>query len=222
MNDAIASCDVLSDLLGDSGKATMEMIQGIAMAGIAMSAAIKSAEKGSVILTAISIALQAISWIAGLFNNDEKIEKRIQKIQENVDALSNSFDRLQHAAEQTYWVFTDEEADAHEKRLNAIRDQIAALEQQAVVARQSWNFVEYARLTKQIKDLKYALEKETGKGDMFQLYELQKQNLKEQQELIKQQIQAEKGKRKPTGERLPIGRRLSRILIPSWRIWSGA
>lgn len=196
VNDAIASCDVLSDLLGDSGKATMEMIQGIAMAGIAMSAAIKSAEKGSVILTAISIALQAISWIAGLFNNDEKIEKRIQKIQENVDALSNSFDRLQHAAEQTYWVFTDEEADAHEKRLNAIRDQIAALEQQAVVARQSWNFVEYARLTKQIKDLKYALEKETGKGDMFQLYELQKQNLKEQQELIKQQIQAEKGKKK--------------------------
>lgn len=196
VNDAIASCDVLSDLLGDSGKATMEMIQGIAMAGIAMSAAIKSAEKGSIILTAISIALQAISWIAGLFNNDNKLEERIQKIQENIDALSNSFDRLQHAAEQTYWVFTDEEADAHEKRLNAIRDQIAALEQQAVVARQSWNFVEYARLTKQIKELKYALEKESNKGDMFQLYELQKQNLKEQQELIKQQIQAEKDKKK--------------------------
>lgn len=196
VNDAIASCDVLSDLLGDSGKATIEMIQGITMAGIAMSSAIKTAEKGSVILAAISIALQAISWIAGLFNNDNKIEERIQKIQENVDALSNAFDRLQHAAEQTYWVFTDEEAEAHEKRLNAIRDQIAALEQQAVVARQSWNFVEYAQLTKQIKELKYALEKENGKGDMFQLYELQKQNLKEQQELIKQQIQAEKSKKK--------------------------
>lgn len=202
VNDAIASCSVLDDLLGDSGKATMEMIQGIAMAGIAMSAAIKSAEKGSIILTAISIALQAISWIAGLFNNDEKIEERIQKIQENVDALSNAFDRLQHAAEQTYWVFTDEEADAHEKRLNAIRDQIAALEQQAVVARQSWNFMEYAKLTKQIKELKYALEKETNKGDMFQLYELQKQNLKEQQELIKQQIQAEKGKKKTDWDKI--------------------
>ena len=196
VNDAIASCDVLSDLLGDSGKATMEMIQGITMAGIAMSSAIKTAEKGSVILAAISIALQAISWIAGLFNNDNKIEERIQKIQENVDALSNAFDRLQHAAEQTYWVFTDEEAEAHEKRLNAIRDQIAALEQQAVVARQSWNFVEYAQLTKQIKELKYALEKENSNGDMFQLYELQKQNLKEQQELTKQQIQAEKSKKK--------------------------
>lgn len=205
VNDAIASCSVLDDLLGDSGKATMEMIQGVAMAGIAMSAAIKSAEKGSVILTAISIALQAISWIAGLFNNDEKIEKRIQNIQRNIDALSNSFDRMQHAAEQTYWVFTDvtdEEKEAHEKRLNAIRDQIAALEQQAVVARQSWNFVEYARLTKQIKELKYALEKEGNKGDMFQLYEMQKQNLKEQQELIKQQIQAEKGKKKTDRDKI--------------------
>lgn len=202
VNDAIASCSVLDDLLGDSGKATMEMIQGIAMAGIAMSAAIKSAEKGSVILTAISIALQAISWIAGLFNNDEKIEKRIQNIQRNIDALSNSFDRMQHAAEQTYWVFSDEEKEAHEKRLNAIRDQIAALEQQAIVARQSWNFVEYARLTKQIKELKYALEKESNKGDMFQLYEMQKQNLKEQQELIKQQIQAEKGKKKTDWDKI--------------------
>ncbi len=202
VNDAIASCSVLDDLLGDSGKATMEMIQGVAMAGIAMSAAIKSAEKGSVILTAISIALQAISWIAGLFNNDEKIEKRIQNIQRNIDALSNSFDRMQHAAEQTYWVFSDEEKEAHEKRLNAIRDQIAALEQQAVVARQSWNFVEYARLTKQIKELKYALEKEGNKGDMFQLYEMQKQNLKEQQELIKQQIQAEKGKKKTDWDKI--------------------
>lgn len=202
VNDAIASCSVLDDLLGDSGKATMEMIQGVAMAGIAMSAAIKSAEKGSLILTAISIALQAISWIAGLFNNDEKIEKRIQNIQRNIDALSNSFDRMQHAAEQTYWVFTDEEKEAHEKRLNAIRDQIAALEQQAVVAAQCWNFVEYARLTKQIKELKYALEKEGNKGDMFQLYEMQKQNLKEQQELIKQQIQAEKGKKKTDWDKI--------------------
>lgn len=202
VNDAIASCSVLDDLLGDSGKATMEMIQGVAMAGIAMSAAIKSAEKGSVILTAISIALQAISWIAGLFNNDEKIEKRIQNIQRNIDALSNSFDRMQHAAEQTYWVFTDEEKEAHEKRLNAIRDQIAALEQQAVVAARCWSFVKYARLTKQIKELKYALEKEGNKGDMFQLYEMQKQNLKEQQELIKQQIQAEKGKKKTDWDKI--------------------
>lgn len=195
VNDAINSCDVLGDLLGETGKSTIAMIQGVATAGIAMSAAIATAEKGSVILAAISIALQAIQWIAGLFNNDDELEERIQNIQMEVDALSNDFDRLQHSYDQTFWVYSDEERAAHQQRLQGIEDEIAALEQQKVVALQSWNFVKYAQLTKQIKELKNALEKEQNNGDMFEIYELQKQNLREQQELIKQQIQAEKDKK---------------------------
>lgn len=195
INDAIDSCDVLGDLLGETGKSTIQMIQGVATAGIAMSAAIATAEKGSVILAAISIALQAIQWIAGLFNNDDEQEERIQNIQMDIDKLSNAFDRLQHSYDQTFWVFSDEERAAHEQRIQGIKDEIAALEQQAVVARQSWDFIRYAQLTKQIKELKNALEQEQNNGDMFAIYELQKQNLREQQELIKQQIQAEKDKK---------------------------
>jgi hypothetical protein len=195
VNDAIDSCDVLGDLLGETGKSTIAMIQGVATAGIAMSAAIATAEKGSVILAAISIALQAIQWIAGLFNNDDELEERIQNIQMEVDALSNAFDRLQHSYDQTFWVYSDEERAAHQQRIQGIEDEIAALEQQRTVARQSWDFLRYAQLTKQIKELKNALEKEQNNGDMFEIYELQKQNLREQQELIKQQIQAEKDKK---------------------------
>lgn len=195
INDAIDSCDVLGDLLGETGKSTIQMIQGVATAGIAMSAAIATAEKGSVILAAISIALQAIQWIAGLFNNDDELEERIQNIQADVDALSNAFDRLQHSYDQTFWVFSDEERAAHEQRIQGIKDEIAALEQQKIVARQSWDFIRYALLTKQIKELKNALEQEQNNGDMFAIYELQKQNLRQQQELIKQQIQAEKEKK---------------------------
>lgn len=195
VNDAINSCDVLGDLLGETGKSTIAMIQGVATAGIAMSAAIATAKKGSVILAAISIALQAIQWIAGLFNNDDELEERIQNIQMEVDALSNAFDRLQHSYDQTFWVYSDEERAAHQQRIQGIEDEIAALEQQRTVARQSWDFLRYAQLTKQIKELKNALEKEQNNGDMFEIYELQKQNLREQQELIKQQIQAEKDKK---------------------------
>lgn len=195
VNDAIDSCDVLGDLIGDTGKSTIQMIQGVATAGIAMSAAIATAEKGSVILAAISIALQAIQWIAGLFNNDDELEERIQNIQMEVDALSNAFDRLQHSYDQIFWVYSDEERAAHQQRIQGIEDEIAALEQQRTVARQSWDFLRYAQLTKQIKELKNALEKEQNNGDMFEIYELQKQNLREQQELIKQQIQAEKDKK---------------------------
>lgn len=202
VNNAIDSCDVLGDLIGDTGKSTIKMVQGIATAGIAMASAVKTAETASVILLAISIALQAIQWIAGLFNNDDELEEKIQKIQRNIDALSNSFDRLQHASEQTYWVFSDEEKAAHDKRLQSIKDQIDALEQQKIVAQQSWDFVKYAQLTKQIKDLKYALEKESNKGDMFQLYELQKQNLKEKQRLIQEQIKAEKDKKKTDRDKI--------------------
>lgn len=202
VNNAIDSCDVLGDLIGDTGKSTIKMVQGIATAGIAMASAVKTAETASVILLAISIALQAIQWIAGLFNNDDELEEKIQKIQRNIDALSNSFDRLQHASEQTYWVFSDEEKAAHDKRLQSIKDQIDALERQKIVAQQSWDFVKYAQLTKQIKDLKYALEKESNKGDMFQLYELQKQNLKEQQRLIQEQIKAEKDKKKTDRDKI--------------------
>jgi tape measure domain-containing protein len=202
VNNAIDSCDVLGDLIGDTGKSTIKMVQGIATAGIAMASAVKTAETASVILLAISIALQAIQWIAGLFNNDDELEEKIQKIQRNIDALSNSFDRLQHASEQTFWVFSDEEKAAHDKRLQSIKDQIDALEQQKIVAQQSWDFVKYAQLTKQIKDLKYALEKESNKGDMFQLYELQKQNLKEQQRLIQEQIKAEKDKKKTDRDKI--------------------
>lgn len=195
INDAIDSCDVLGDLLGETGKSTIQMIQGVATAGIAMSATIATAEKGSVILAAISIALQAIQWIAGLFNNDDELEERIQNIQMDVDKLSNAFDRLQHSYDQTFWVYSEEERTAHQQRVQAIEDEIAALEQQKIVARQSWDLVRYAQLTKQIKELKNALEKEQNSGDMFEIYELQKQNLREQQELIKQQIQAEKDKK---------------------------
>lgn len=35
INDAVSSCGVLGDLLGESGKQVMGMIQGIATAGIA-------------------------------------------------------------------------------------------------------------------------------------------------------------------------------------------
>ena len=195
INDAIDSCDVLGDLIGENGKATLDMLQGITTAGIAMAAAIQTAEKGSIILAAISIALQAVQFVANLFNNDDELEEKIQNIQQHIDNLSNSFDRLQNAAEHTYWVYSDEEKQAHNQRVQAIKDEIAALEAQKIVAQQSWDFVRYAELTKQIKELEYALEKEESNGDMFQLYELQKNNLRQQQEAIRQQIAAEKDKK---------------------------
>lgn len=195
VDDAVNSCSVLGDLLGDTGKSVISTLSGIATAGIAMSSAIKTAEKGSAILAAISIALQAIDFIAGLFNNDDELEERIQGIQREIDSLSSALNRLQNAYNHTYWVFNDEEEAAYRKRVNAIKEQLAALEAEAELARKNWQFSKYAELTKQIKDLRYELEKAQRSGDMYDLMQLQTENLRKQQEMIREQIEAEKDKK---------------------------
>lgn len=195
VDDAIDSCSVLGDMLGDTGKSVISTLSGIATAGVAMSEAIATAEKGSVILAAISIALQAINFIAGLFNNDDELEEHIQSIQREVDKLDSSLKRLQDAYEHTYWVFNDEEEAAYKKRVSAIQDQIKALEAEADLALMLWDPRKYSELTKQIKELQYELEKAQRTGDMYDLMELQTQNLRKQQEMIRQQIEDEKDKK---------------------------
>lgn len=195
VDDAIDSCSVLGDMLGDTGKSVISTLSGIATAGVAMSEAIATAEKGSVILAAISIALQAINFIAGLFNNDDELEEHIQSIQREVDKLDSSLKRLQDAYEHTYWVYNDEEEAAYKKRVSAIQDQIKALEDEASLAVTLWDYRKYSELTKQIKELQYELEKAQRTGDMYDLMELQTQNLRKQQEMIRQQIEDEKDKK---------------------------
>lgn len=195
VNDAISSCSVLGDLIGDNGKATMDMIMGVTQAGIAMAAAIKTAEKASVILAAISMALSAIQWIATLFNNDDELQEEIEGYQRQIDSLGSAFNRLQNVMSHTYWEFTDEEEQAYRMRVKAVEDQIAALQQQAAAASGLWQFGKVAEYNKQIKELQYTLEKVKNTGDSLDLFEVQKENLRQQQELIKQQIEAEKDKK---------------------------
>lgn len=195
VQDAIDSCEVLGDVIGDTGKAMISTLSGIATAGIAMAEAIKTAEKGSVILAAISIALQAIQFIAGLFNNDAELEDRIQAIQRHIDGLEGSLSRLQKAYDKTFWVFSEDEEKAYRERRKEIEDQIQILQSRLKPAMALFNYGEYEATTKKIKELNYELEKVSNQGDMFDLMELQKKNLMEQKEMILRQIEAEKEKK---------------------------
>lgn len=194
VDDAISSCSVLGDLIGENGKATLDMISGVTSAGIAMAAAIKTAEKASVVLAAISIALQAIQWIATIFNNDDDLQEEIDGYQRQIGGLSSAFNRLQNVMSHTYWEFSDEEEAAYQARVRAVENQIAALERERAAAG-AWDFAAVAAYNKQIKELQYTLEKVKNTGDVTDLYEIQKQNLRNQQELIRQQIEAEKDKK---------------------------
>ena len=202
VNDAIDSCDVLGDMIGDNGKATIQMIQGMATAGVAMAAAISTAEKGSVILTAISIALQAIQFIATLFNNDKNIQEKIEAHQKNIEKLERSFDRLQDAFNKTYWTYSEEEREASEARVKSIEDQIAALEQEKAMAIAVFDLNKWVKAAKEIEELTKALEQAKRTGDMFQLLEYQKENLRRQQEELRQQIELEKSKKKTDSDQI--------------------
>lgn len=130
VNDAVASCSVLGDILGESGQQIIGMIQGVATAGIAMAAAIKTAESASVVLAAISLALTAVTALFSLFNGDKKKEKEIKRLQDQVDALGKSYDKLGRSIEKAYSKDASQLIEQQNKNLQqqnaVIRKQIEA------------------------------------------------------------------------------------------------
>lgn len=156
------------------------------------------------ILGGITGMVSSITSVVGIFAklHDKKYEKRIQNLQKQIDNLQTAYSRLERAFNNTYWVFNDEQRQGYEKNIQAIKDQIAALEKQREVAKKSWDFAQYAKLTTQIKLLNAQLNKAKEGGDMLALWQSQKESLREQQELMRQQIQAEKSKKKTDNNKI--------------------
>lgn len=156
------------------------------------------------ILGGITGMVSSVTSVVGIFAklHDKKYEKRIQNLQKQIDNLQTAYSRLERAFNNTYWVFNDEQRQGYEKNIQAIKDQIAALEKQREVAKKAWDFAQYAKLTKQIKQLNAQLNKAKEGGDMLALWQSQKESLREQQELMRQQIQAEKSKKKTDNNKI--------------------
>lgn len=102
INNAISSTDFLKEVLGDAGTTAIGVLQGVTMAGVAMATAIKTAEKGSVILAAISATLTVVNALFAIFNKDKKKEKNIKSLQKEVDALSKSYNDLSKEIDRAY------------------------------------------------------------------------------------------------------------------------
>lgn len=156
------------------------------------------------ILGGITGMVSSVTSVVGIFAklHDKKYEKRIQNLQKQIDNLQTAYSRLERAFNNTYWVFNNEQRQGYEKNIQAIKDQIAALEKQREVAKKTWDFAQYAKLTTQIKQLNAQLNKAKEGGDMLSLWQSQKESLREQQELMRQQIQAEKSKKKTDNNKI--------------------
>lgn len=130
VNDAVGGCEALGDIMGETGRSSLQMLQTVATAGIAMGLAIKTMESSSVILTAISAALSIVNVLVSAFNKDKKKEAKIQGLQIEIEKLERAYDKLGDAIERTYsgkvFSMMDKQNENLREQQELIRQQIQA------------------------------------------------------------------------------------------------
>lgn len=156
------------------------------------------------ILGGITGIVSSVSSVVGIFAklHDKKYENRIKELQREIDGLQNSYDRLERAFNNTYWVFSDSQRQAYEDNINLINQQIAALEQERAMTNRIFQSGRYSELTGEIKKLQNQLASAKEGDDMFGLYKQELANLEEQQAKIQQQIKAEEDKKKTDKDKI--------------------
>lgn len=177
-------------------------IQGTATAG---ATAISTLEKASVILTIISAAMQIAMQIINLFNNDDKYQEEIEKLQGRIDQLQWELDnadvvRLQANTEnalnrvkRVYAETTQEVLKLHAttNRYASVMYQFfgRAIYQSEILRKSVEKLaVEYA-------NIKYSADKALGSAKYDEAKE-KLRNIAEQQLLLQEQIKKEDAKKK--------------------------
>lgn len=173
-------------------------IKGTAAAG---ATAISTMEKASIILTIISAALQIAMQIVNLFNNDDKKQKEIEKLQDRIDQLQWELD---HAEIGRVTAAYGSAIDRVNKALQETRQQLAAGQQGwqrwlILMSRASKNQVlmeqTAEKLANAYANLAYTADKALG-AKKYEDANDQLKNIAQQQILIQEQIDQEYSKKK--------------------------
>lgn len=206
-----ATTDVIS-AIGDVGKSVGkgmtetvdEMGTATESTAQATATSISTVEKASVILTVISAALQIATAIANLFNNDDKKQKEIERLQERIDQLQWELDnqdavRLQknvgNALEQVKKIYA--EARQEVLKLHGVMQNATAW--QKWIAGCVYQSEIYAKTVEKIADYwakaSYTADKALG-SKRYDESRKQLENLAEQQLLVQKQLNEEESKKK--------------------------
>lgn len=206
-----ATTDVIS-AIGDVGKSVgkgmTETVNAMGTAtestAKATATSISTVEKASVILTVISAALQIATAIANLFNDDDKKQKEIERLQERIDQLQWELDnqdaiRLQNnvgnALEQVKKIY----AEARQEVLKLHGVMQNATTWQKMIAGCKYQTEIYAKTVEKIADYwakaSYTADKALG-SKRYDESRKQLENLAEQQLLVQKQLNEEESKKK--------------------------
>lgn len=188
----------------------MQLVQGttdgIQGAGEAASTAIQTVEKASVILTIVTAAMQIATKIVSLFNNDDKKQEEIEKLQDRIDQLqweldhadviqlqNNTFDTLEKLKELTAEA-TDEIVNMYNaagKFNSSFYNKIVLLRHQSEIAEKTAE-----KLAKAYANVSYTANKFIGNGNtQYDQANDQLKNYAQQIVLIQEQIDKERSKK---------------------------
>lgn len=200
---------------GQIATSTLQMINGIvtlanssntAMVGTsqAASTAISTVEKASVILAVISAALQVATAIANLFNDDDKKQEEIERLQERIDQLQWELDNrdILRINEEYGSSLVRVRQAIYETRMELVRATEATGNWWAVwraaFSKISSNAVALEKTVEKLasayEKMSYTSGKALGENHYSDYYE-QLKNISEQQILIQEQIGNEKNKK---------------------------
>ena len=199
--------------VGDVGKSVAKGVAdtvqsasaGATAAATAGATAISMVEKASVVLAVISAALQVATAIANLFNNDGKKQKQIERLQAEIDQLQWELSNTGATR------LSAEYGDALEKVRDLYaetRDEVMALRKESIATGSAWERMFavarnrgeiFAKTVEKIADayakMSYTANKALGEARLDD-GRAKLENLAKQQLLVKEQLEAEQGKKK--------------------------
>ena len=102
VKDAIDSADFLKDAIGEVGEAAINSLSVVASTSIAVAAAIKTAERASVVLAVIQAALVVVQAVVNVVkqiagNKDKKIQRQIEGHARAVEDLRRAYGDLERS-----------------------------------------------------------------------------------------------------------------------------
>nr|DAJ30340.1 MAG TPA: hypothetical protein [Caudoviricetes sp.] len=199
--------------VGDVGKSVAKGVAdtvqsasaGATAAATAGATAVSMVEKASVVLAVISAALQVATAIANLFNNDGKKQKQIERLQAEIDQLQWELSNTGATR------LSAEYGDALEKvrdLYSSTRDEVMALRKESIATGSAWERMFavarnrgeiFAKTVEKIADayakMSYTANKALGEARLDD-GRAKLENLAKQQLLVKEQLEAEQGKKK--------------------------
>lgn len=199
--------------VGDVGKSVAKGVAdtvqsasaGATAAATAGATAVSMLEKASVVLAVISAALQVATAIANLFNNDGKKQKQIERLQAEIDQLQWELSNTGATR------LSAEYGDALEKVRDLYaetRDEVMALRKESIATGSAWERMFavarnrgeiFSKTVEKIADayakMSYTANKALGEARLDD-GRAKLENLAKQQLLVKEQLEAEQGKKK--------------------------